>query len=231
MEALSYGQLRSLEVLCALSGKLFSESPTKETLEGLIEQRDLLREEPFSTVVPMPAQALYECLGQLHSEEETASFLKEIAQDYTYLFYMVGTSHTSPYESVYRTDDRTMFGPTTLEVRDFYHSYGMQIPKEGSEPDDHYGREMAFVALLFSQAAEAVESGNQQQSDALLSEIGAFVSDHLLVFAPTYLANVGTRAQSKFFQIVANMSAVIISFIAETLGVEASEKLDESFRL
>ena len=136
---LSLETVQAYRVLCEFCSLVLCESPSDEVLDRLIEQRALMLEQPFSAVAPAAASQLHDVLARAASEEG-AAVKTALRRDYAYLFYMVGSSGTSPFESVYRTDDRTMFGPTTLEVREAYRAWGVQVPGQGSVPDDHRGR-------------------------------------------------------------------------------------------
>ncbi|WP_139653553.1 TorD/DmsD family molecular chaperone [Raoultibacter phocaeensis] len=234
-------------VLCEFCSLLFTENPDQETLDRLIDQRELLREEPFSSVAPEDAAKLFDILAEADVRGRDG-FATGVKRDYTYLFHMISTSHTSPYESVYRTDDRTMFGPTTLEVRKAYHAHGVQVPKQGNTPDDHIGYEFSFLAHLLGVVAEE-GAGSEASGDAesgadgscegataaadgeaarALSDARAFLSDHLLVFAPVYLENVRTQAKEPFYRSVAGIAQASIDSLAHALGAQATEAIDEA---
>lgn len=212
---------QAYRVLCEFCALLFAENPSDETLDRLIDQRELFREDPFATAAFVPAAAFYDLLGEADARGREA-FKVETQRDYTYLFRMISASHTSPYESVYRTDDRTLFGPTTLEVRDAYRAWSVQMPGLGSTPDDHIGFEFAFLAHLFG---AVVENGDAERACA---DARAFLSDHLLVFAPVYFANVQTRAKGPFYRIVAAIAQETTASLACALDAHASEEIDES---
>ena len=218
---------QAYRVLCEFCSLLLVENPSEETLNRLIDQRELLREDPFSSVAPKEAAALFSLLSEV-STSGSEAFKTEVKRDYTYLFRMVGASHTSPYESVYRTDDRTMFGPTTLEVREAYRAYGVQVPKQGSVPDDHIGYEFSFLAHLMGVAANSEGEGAGDGAPArACDDARAFLSDHVLVFAPVYLANVQTRAKEPFYRAVAGIAQATIASLADVLDAHAAESLDE----
>lgn len=218
-------EVLAYQVLCGFAARLFEESPQEDLVEQLIEQRSYLLEPPFSSVAQAASKDLSEYLGS----EDFA--LQEVNQDYTYLFYMVGVSHTSPYESVYRTDDKTLFGPTTLEVREAYRAFEVKVEKEGSTPDDHIGYELSFLAHLLNLAAQAHEVSNAEQVEKITESIRAFLSEHLLVFAPIYLKNVRTQAQTPFYRALAEITLCTIESMAKTFGATATETIEESVYL
>jgi TorA maturation chaperone TorD len=218
--------LRAAQILSEFSSRLLYYSPTQGQLAQLAAQRVLLLEEPFSTVAPQAVKRLYDLLATAQSEQDQAALLKTLCQDYSYLFYMVGLSHTSPYESVYRTDDRTLFGPTTLEVRACYRAYNLALTNKQAEPEDHIGLEFLFVALLLDRAAQASDAGDERGAEAALNDLRRFLGEHLLVFAFVYLANLKTRAQTAFYQTIAEIAAATLTSLADEFGVQAQEQIN-----
>ena len=63
---------------------------------------------------------------------------------------------------------------------------------------------------------------------APLAQAGAFLSAHVLVFAPVYLANVRTRARSAYYRAVAGIAASAIGALACALGAQPEETADEA---
>lgn len=258
-EILSPEEARAYRVLCDFCSLLFTENPTEETLDRLIDERALLLEDPFATVAPEAAAELGALLASA-AEGDRASFVTGVRRDYSYLFLMVGASHTSPFESVYRTDDRTMFGPTTLEVRESYRAWSVEVPSRGAVPDDHFGFEMAFASRLLALMDGADGAGGSGDANGNLAvgsggadgdmaggsdvpgamgaidsaaarrateALGAFLADHVLVFSPVYLRNVGTQAKEPFYRLVAAIAEATVFSLAVALNVQASETIDE----
>jgi len=210
------------QALCSFCSWALYADPDLQTLRGFAAERQMFLEPPFSQVAAQPAAELAELLAACDGEGAEA-FAQELHRDRSYLFYMVGSSHTSPYESVYRTDDMTMFGPHTLEVRAAYHAAGVQFDRAATEPDDHVGLEFSFCAHLL---------GKAQAGDAgALAACRDFVAEHLLVFGPTYLHNLGVRAKSAYYRCVAAVAASVLESLAGALGAQAAEELDARCRL
>lgn len=220
--------LRAYQVLCEFCSKTLYCSPDSLSVDNFIAQRALFLEEPFAGVAPQASEVLYALLDGAQSEVQRADFLTALHRDYTYLFYMVGISHTSPYESVYRTDDRTMFGPTTLEVREIYRAHDQRLAQAENQPDDHIGIEFSFLGYLFAQIIEQKSMQDFHAAEATLRALRTFLSDHLLVFAPVYLANVQTRADTDFYRSVAVIAEKSLEHMARALGVEATASIDTS---
>ena len=212
------------QALCSFCSWALYGDPDLQTLRGFAAERQMFLEPPFSQVAPQTAAELAGLLAACEGEDAAAeAFAQEVHRDRTYLFYMVGSSHTSPYESVYRSDDMTMFGPHTLAVREAYHAAGVQFDRAATEPDDHAGLEFAFCAHLLGQAAEG--------DCGALAACRAFLAEHLLVFGPTYLHNLGLRAKSPFYRCVAAIAGAALESLAGALGARAVEGIDATYAL
>lgn len=217
---------RAYQALCSFcSWGLFSDPA--DQLGAFAAERAMFLEAPFAQVAPDAARRLYDALELRDGENSLPALAREVHLDRTYLFFMIGASHTSPYESVYRTDDSTVFGPTTLETRAFYRAHGLRFDRNETEPDDHIGIEFAFAAHLLDQAATALEAGNDEAAHEALLALGTFLSEHTLVFSPMYLGNVQRRAKSEFYAAIAGIAEGTLNALAETLGAEAVEGIVE----
>lgn len=218
---------QAYRVLCDFCSTMLTESPSGELLGRLIDQRELLLEEPFSAVALEAATGLHDLLASA-DKQGREDFETAVKRDYTYLFYMVGASHTSPFESVYRTDDRTMFGPTTLEVREAYRAWEVQAPEFGSTPDDHLGYEFAFLAHLLGAAADAQGVSEDDAAKRAFADARTFLSDHVLIFARVYLKNVKARAREPFYRHVAGIAEATVASLADALNARAADEIDEA---
>ncbi|MBQ3105932.1 MAG: molecular chaperone TorD family protein [Eggerthellaceae bacterium] len=222
---LTVDNIRAYQALFSFCSWGFSAKPSFEELAGLARESDIFLENPFSTVAPESAELLHRLLSAADSAEAVEGLTREVHLDHAYLFYLVGSSKTSPYESVYRTDDCTMFGPTTLQVREAYARHGLAFERSSSEPDDHVGLEFAFVAHLLEKSACASSASEG------LEAVRDFLSNHLLVFAPLYFHNVSVRANCDFYRSLAGIASGSLSALAEALRAEPVEAPDERHRL
>ncbi len=199
--------LQAYQALCSFCGWALFEDLTPELVAGFAEQADLFAEAPFSTVAPEESATIASVFTKAAEDKESFELLR---QDRSYLFYMTGVSHTSPYESVYRTDDETVFGPTTLEVRAAYKVRNLEFPLAASQPDDHLGLEFMFLAHLLGLASQGDETA--------LEDARSFLSDHTLVFASAYLSKVEQQAESAYYRAVAGLCQKTLDALSADLG-------------
>ena len=228
------GVVRSLQVSSGLCAQLLRESLTPETYDSLRAVAAFLLEPPFSELAPGPAGVLFEVFagegdavagaggaaGAGGEDDFIGPLLKTLHQDYSYLFYMVGQSGASPYESPYRTVDRTLYGPTTLELRALMARFGVQTAPDCTEPDDHIAFELAFLSELLGRLADALEQG--ASGVALLDGIHTLLADHLLGFGPVYLEKLAQAARTPFYQAVAHLTQATLAATAETFKTQAA---------
>ena len=206
------------QALCAFCSWALYADPTEQTMRGMVEGRAMFREAPFTQVADAPSRRLAGIFDEAaRGPEAFEALMQQVRRDRTYLFLMAGASKVSPYESVWRTDDATLFGPQTLEVRQAYERGGLTFDRRASEPDDHIGLEFSFAAHQLRAAA-----GGDKEALALLR---GFLADHLLVFGPACLARIAERAKSDYFRSVCGIAAGTLASLAGELGVTASASL------
>jgi len=227
-QSLNAEALQAYQVLCGFCATMLYEDLDPEKFERVCAQAHLLLEAPFSDVSPKAAYSLYCLLKPAQAGKQGAELFDEVHRDRSYLFYMIGASHTSPYESVYRTDDRTLFGPTTHEVRASYHAHGLVLRDEANQPEDHIGLEFAFLGHLLGQMFAAHESGGVAAKQGAHANIRGFLTNHFLVFAPVYLGNLHTRANSEYYRAIANIALHTTQSLALAFDAEAVERIDEN---
>jgi putative dimethyl sulfoxide reductase chaperone len=174
----------------------FRRPPAANELAGLV---DLLTELPMAPANPDMAQGatlLAEYAGQARgtTPDHAAAALRE---DWEVLFEGPGPIAAPPWESVYRTTDQVLFGPTTLAVRKAYQRWGFSLgDAAGHEPEDHIATELEFlVRLLAAEAAEPRAAAERKH----------FVQEHLLRWVSPFATLVEDRAETLYYQGVARL--------------------------
>ena len=208
--------LQAYQALCAFCSWALYADPAEETMRGMVQDRAMFSEAPFTPVASDASRALVELFdGAAQSPEAFADFMHQVHLDRTYLFFMTGSSKASPYESVWRSEDETLFGPQTLEVRAMYKRGGLVFERAANEPDDHIGLEFSFVAHLLHAAAEGDE--------AALPLLREFLAEHLLAFGPDCLARIAERDHGAYFRAVCGIATGTLEALAAELEVTASK--------
>lgn len=210
MNGLSPEILMACRTMCLFGSSLLCEGPDRARLSALARESRLLREPPFSPLADGAASRLADALDAAAADAGSfEAFYRGLRQDYAFLFYQVSLSKASPFESVYRTDDATLFGPSTLAVRREYGRFGLASLAQGSRPDDHLGVELAFLAELFGRVLD-----DGRQASECLEAARRFVHEHVLAFSGAYLGRVAQVARTAFYRDAARVVDASIAEVA-----------------
>lgn len=137
---------------------------------------------------------------------EGSSRVDALYADYMTLFVGPGAPCAAPWESVQtHGDEALVFQQETLDVRERYREFGLQVERLHHEPDDHIGYEIEFVAALARLEADALAEGNATEAARAASARAAFLEDHLTRWAPRWAASVLEHAKTDFFRGVAHL--------------------------
>lgn len=141
------------------------------------------------------------CRG-LHTEvaanaKNMNGYVKNLQQEYQRLF--IGPDHLEapPWESVYLTREKLLYGEPTVQVRNFYQSFGLVCNTNEKEPEDHIGLEFAFMAQLCNKCAEKLAQGEQIQTE--INGQHRFLQQHILQWVPQFSNDLQEASLQKFF--------------------------------
>lgn len=196
-------------------GILYYKGPKDEVLEALVASQspgDLIKGIDNSLVQEGWQQLYLEAQGR----EKDMGYRDRLWNDYNQLFVGPGSLKAPPWESVYRSKDRIVFGPETLAVRKFFQSYGLEVQLLNKEPDDHIGLELEFMAYLSEEALAAYEAG--EDATDLLEGTERFLHEHLEQWVPNFCDDVEKEAQTDFFVGLAKLTRGWLEVDAKTLA-------------
>lgn len=108
---------------------------------------------------------------------------QEIQSEYMVLFLGPGQPKAPPWESVYRTPEKLLFGWPTMEVRESYRQAGFEILRKNQLPEDHMGIELMFLATLSDALAKLISNnGGNGQFVQEIKRQADFISSHPLTW-------------------------------------------------
>jgi TorA maturation chaperone TorD len=134
------------------------------------------------------------------SMAEGGESMQEMHDDHRRLFLGPERVLACPYESVYLNEEHLTFGSETLAVRQWYARYGLRVPAQGREPDDHIGLELVFVSHLCLRALDFAERGDAEGVAETCAALRAFLREHLLLWSDECLDHVLAHADTRFYQ-------------------------------
>jgi putative dimethyl sulfoxide reductase chaperone len=125
------------------------------------------------------------------SVEDVSTNYEKMKEDYIQMFSGREKSLAPPFESVYRSNDHLMFSKPSLDVRDFYQSYGWISKFKNKIPDDHLGIELLFLTIMIEKYLELDDSVCNIE---MRKEIMRFINEHILSWVPQWNDNIQQNA-------------------------------------
>jgi TorA maturation chaperone TorD len=143
-------------------------------------------------------------------EEE---LLDELAVEYTRLFLGPGR-HISPHESVHHPRDNAqgdqLWGESTVEVKAFIETAGLQYKSEYNGLPDHISVELEFMQQVTLREEQAWEEDDQDGAHYCLKIEKKFIEEHLARWIPIFGKKVIKEAELPFYQ---DMVTLTMNFI------------------
>ncbi len=163
------------------TARAFLEIPSDALLEAVPElpSPQLL----LSHVACNAAEQVAKTISALPSCGEGAAH--ELAVEFTQLYCSCSEGAPYPYESIYADDKRLLMRPVHDEVAVLYREAGFDPASVcATEPEDHLGIELAFIAFLIEKKKAA--------------EVSGFVDRHL-AWVSRFCRETEQRAQNGFY--------------------------------
>jgi TorA maturation chaperone TorD len=224
-EAMLKENLLGESLLFGLLGRVLYNQPDQDWLKSLIAE-DVFAEVPYS------AEQAETKRGQdlvqnwvLDNKEFSEGSYKDLKADYTRLFVGVGKVLAPPWESVYFSEDRMIFQKETLEVRNWYQRFGLELENLHKEPDDHIGLEMSFVAYLAELGIKLLDEQDEEKYQFLNDAKRQFLSEHLLQWGPAWCALVKEHAKTDFYRGLGYLTMGALLTIAEKYDLQVPKEV------
>lgn len=143
--------------------------------------------------------------------------MHDLAVDYTQLFHGP-RGHMPPYESVQRggIDGGSLAGPAAARVRRFLAERGFALDDNGGELPDHVAVELEIMRDLIGQESSAWRQDDAAAALRCRVHQGAFLEQHLGVWAPDLGRRVQRQAETSFYWAAGKL-------LAEFLELELAE--------
>jgi TorA maturation chaperone TorD len=193
----------NLEGACAyfrIVGSLLFSQPGTSSIKMLKDER-LFDELPFaqSNLAAMEGQ---QQMNEWLASAAIDALAEQARVDYVRLLVGLDKVLAAPWASVYLDVDKLLFSEQTLFVRRYFERYGMQLKDKYSEPDDHIGLELEFIACLLE-----------------LDECSAaydFAQKFVATWIDRWNSDVQEYAQSGYYRALGNLALGGIRHLIET---------------
>jgi putative dimethyl sulfoxide reductase chaperone len=133
--------------------------------------------------------------------------IEELKVEYTRLLIGTDTFPSPPWESVYCSEDRMIFGKETLEVRNDYGKFGLSFIRKTNEPDDHVGLELEFLYHLCKETEKAIGEDDWLRVISILEAQRDFFDKHVNVWTPQFFNDLFENATSLYYRGVAKFTS------------------------
>lgn len=140
------------------------------------------------------------------------------------LFVGAGAPDAPCWESFYVEPNSQLFGTCTLDVRAAYRRHGLQIERLHSEPDDHLGLMLGFLAHLAGAEADALAVGDQDAARAACAEQEEFLAGHVLPWLAVWRYAVDKHATSDYFRGASELVFGLCACYASRFGIAFDEE-------
>ena len=147
--------------------------------------------------------------------------MEELAVEFTRLFLGPGP-HISPHESLHHELKHgkwgTLWGDSTVEVKNFIESTGLKVESELNLLPDHISVELEFMHLLANREVEAREEGDHEAAAQCIKMEKEFLERHLRSWVPAFCDKVIAAADSSFYRVTAELTKRFLKFEMEHMS-------------
>ena len=211
--------LFSEQLVLSLLGKLWYEYPEYEYFGKLVAE-EVFFEMPFAETRSEVQEGMRLLQNWIMQNRDglTEEKFDEIQSDYTRLFIGPGKVLAPPWESVYFNDTRTIFDERTLEVREWYRRFGVELIHVRKEPDNHLGLELAFLAHLAGKALLALENSGHDDAKVFIEAQHEFASEHVFSWVGAFFDLVESKAHTDFYRGISLVTKGVLLELSDLLS-------------
>ncbi len=128
----------------------------------------------------------------------------DVVWEYRRLFVGPGHLPAPPWGSVYTDRECVVFGESTLALRAWMRTVGVERLADERTPEDHIGLMLALLSFLAAERPELVDD---------------YLRDHLLTWAPHYLEALEEAAEQPFYVGLARLTRLTLVGLQRERGL------------
>ncbi len=152
--------------------------------------------------------------------------IEDLAIGYTGLFLGPGR-HISPHESVHHERDDGdwggLWGKSTVEVKKFIESSGLEYKSDYHGMPDHISVELEFMQEATKRESLAWKDKDSKGALYCLKMEKKFIEEHLIKWLPIFCDRVISEAELSFYREMARLTKSFIEFEKEKIDKYISE--------
>lgn len=154
-------------------------------------------------------------------DKPEAELLEDLAVEYAWLFLGPG-KHISPHESIHHQrsdgDWGQMWGKSTVEVKNFIESAGLDYKEAYTGLPDHISVELGFMQQVTLREEQALSEDDQEGALYCLKMEKKFIEEHLIRWVPAFCEKIISRAELPFYREMAALTIKFIKFEKEKIN-------------
>jgi TorA maturation chaperone TorD len=163
---------------------------------------------------------------EIFSQKDQDQLLEDLAVEYTRLF-LGPDKHISPHEAVHHQRDDgdwgVHWGGSTVDVKKFIETTGLEYKQEYSGMPDHISVELDFMKEAAGREAQALEEKDWEGALYCQKMEKKFIYDHLIKWIPAFCDKIISQAEISFYGDLADVTKDFITLEFEEINESISE--------
>jgi TorA maturation chaperone TorD len=159
------------------------------------------------------------------SRKDQDQLIEDLAVEYARLF-LGPDKHISPHESVHHQRDDgdwgTHWGASTVDVKKFIETAGLEYKQEYTGMPDHISAELDFMKEAAEREAQALEENDWEGALYCQKMEKKFISDHLIKWIPAFCDKIISQAEISFYGDLADVTKDFITLESEEIDQSIS---------
>jgi TorA maturation chaperone TorD len=156
----------------------------------------------------------------IFSQKDQDELLEDLAVEYARLF-LGPDKHISPHESVHHKRDDgdwgTHWGGSTVDVKKFIETTGLEYKQEYTGMPDHISVELDFMKEAAGREAQALEEKDWEGALYCQKMEKKFIRDHLIKWIPEFCDKIISQAEISFYGDLADVTKDFITLEFEEI--------------
>ena len=157
----------------------------------------------------------------IFSQKEQDELLEDLAVEYARLF-LGPDKHISPHESIHHQRDDgdwgTHWGASTVDVKKFIETAGLEYKQEYSGMPDHISVELEFMREAAGCEAQALKEKDWEGALYCQKMEKKFICDHLIKWIPAFCDKISSQAEISFYGDLAEVTKEFITLEFEEIN-------------
>jgi len=162
---------------------------------------------------------------EIFSKKDQDELLEDLAVEYARLF-LGPDKHISPHEAVHHQRDDgdwgTHWGGSTVDVKKFIETTGLEYKQEYSGMPDHISVELDFMKEAAGREAQAIEEKDWEGALYCQKMEKKFICGHLIKWIPTFCDKIISQAEISFYGDLADVTKDFITLESEEIDQSIS---------